>query len=160
MVLLMIILLSFCAIYFTRLLYSGKMPVAAIFVVVLYIYMVAWIYSIFVIDIADLGFSDTESRLSLLHGSIIYHSFVDITAKASVIPLGILESFVVILSVAVVAGLIVAFHGIFEITKYVLSKCHHIKLFSFSKRNKTGHSYYHNGYSSYCILRLHCRMNC
>ncbi|MBS7263008.1 MAG: hypothetical protein KIG36_05320, partial [Eubacteriales bacterium] len=42
-----------------------KMKAAAISVAVLYIYLIAWTYAVFVLDVADLGFSDTETRISL-----------------------------------------------------------------------------------------------
>lgn len=160
MVLLIMALVSLIAIYFTRLLSKKGMKAAALAVALLYFYLIVWTYAVFVIDIADLGFSDAETRISLLHGSNIYHSFVDITAKTSVIPLGFLESFVVVLTLALVAGFAVAFHGIFEITKYVFSKQSRMKFLAYSR------SFKHKIKSSLkelkpCeIIKINCRMNC
>jgi hypothetical protein len=160
MILVIIALVSLIAIYFTRLFFKKEMKAAALAVALLYIYLIVWTYAVFIIDIADLGFSDSETRLSLLHGSNIYHSFVDITLKTSVIPLGILEAFVVVLAVAVIAGFIVVFHGIVEITKYVLNKNNYLKLLCITKALKFKIINLFGGFSSVGILRLHCRMNC
>ncbi len=159
MIVLLILLWSLCAIYFAHLLSVKKMNIAAIAIIVLYTYVIAWIYAIFIIDVADLGFSDTESIISLLHGSEIYHSFVNITDKMSGIPFELLEAIAVVAVIVLVSGLAVAIHGFFEITKAVI--CATKKMAAkkakdlFCKvQNKPLHIF------SGEIIRLNCRMNC
>ena len=95
MILLLMILLSLSAVYFTRLLQQKGMKTASFMVAVLYLYLILWTYAVFILDIADLGFSERQTQVALLHGSNIYHSFVSITENMSVIPLELLEAIVV-----------------------------------------------------------------
>ena len=160
MILLLIFLLSLSAIYFTRLLTAKNMRAAAVSVAVLYIYLVAWTYAVFILDIADLGFSSSETRMKLLHGSDIYHSFVNLTDKMSAIPLVLLEAIVVVAVVILSAGFIVAFHGLFEITKAVINAAKEKTLFfeiyhRFAKCASASTELRQSN-----IIRLYCRMNC
>lgn len=160
MILLLIALVSLSAIYFTRLLSKKKMKAAAISVAVLYIYLIAWTYAVFVLDVADLGFSDTETRISLLHASDIYHSFVSITDKMSVIPLGLLKVIVAIAALVLAAGFSVAFHGLFEIAKAVIKAVKEKELFASVGEYRSKLAYILIPFSSTDIIRLYCRMNC
>ena len=159
MIIILIALWSLCAIYFTRLLTQRKMRAAAISVAVLYVYLIAWIYAIFILDAADLGFTEKETQISLLHGSGIYHSFVNLTSKMSVIPLPLLKAIVAVAAMTLTASIIVAFHGIFEISREIYRivkknrlETHHrtewrIKPYSVLGRKIP-------------IIRLYCRANC
>jgi len=159
MIVLFITLWSLCAIYFTRLLMKRTMRAAAISVTVLYVYVVAWIYAIFILDIADLGFADVETRLSLLHGSNVYHAFVQMTAKMSIIPLPLLKAIVSVVALVISASIIVALHGMFEIT---------FEIHKFFKNNKLAQTHKNeltknrsvNFTRAISIIRLHCRANC
>lgn len=159
MVIILMALWSLCAIYFTRLLTQRKMRAAAISVVVLYVYLIAWIYAIFILDAADLGFSDAETRLSLLHGSGIYHSFVSLTSKMSVIPLPILKAIVGVAAMTITASFIVAFHGIFEVSREIYRI---VKKKNLQIHHRT--EWKVNSYSApvrrISIIRLYCRANC
>ena len=160
MILLLIFLLSLSAIYFTRLLTAKNMRAAAVSVAVLYIYLVAWTYAVFILDVADLGFSSSETRMKLLHGSDIYHSFVNLTDKMSAIPLVLLEAIVVVAVVILSAGFIVAFHGLFEITKAVINAAKEKTLFFeiYHRFAKCASAFTELRQSN--IIRLYCRMNC
>ena len=129
-------------------------------VAVLYLYLILWTYAVFIIDIADLGFSEHQTQVALIHGSNIYHSFVRITESMSVIPLELLEAIVVVAVVVMVAGFSVAFHGVFEITKAVVKAAKEKQLFSFvghhGKIFQSVIASFRNG----SIIKLHCRMNC
>ena len=160
MILLVILLLSLVSIYFTRLLNKKKMKIASIMVAVLFVYLILWIYAIFIIDIADLGFSEYETRLSVLHGSDIYHSFVNLNANLSTLSLPFLHTIVFVCIVTLVGGFLVAFHGLYLLTKEVFEAVksnytwkNHIK----KNRYKTLWTTYTNNSQ---IIRLHCRMNC
>ena len=160
MIVLTIVLLSLCALYFTRLVSCKNMKAASISVVVLYTYLIAWIYIIFVLDVADLGFSETETRLTLLHGSDIYHSFVNLTDKMSVIPLALLEAIVAVAAIVLCASFVVAFHGLFEITRAVVNAAKEKRKVSSSESSK---SKIHGPFEAIIplnIIRLNCRMNC
>ena len=159
MIVILIALWSLCAIYFTRLLTQRKMRAAAISVAVLYVYLIAWIYAIFILDIANLGFSDAETRLSLLHGSGIYHSFVSLTSKMSVIPLPILKAIVGVAAMTLTASIIVAFHGIFEISREIYRI---VKKKRLETHHRTGWKpkVYSAPVRRISIIRLYCRANC
>lgn len=160
MIIMALILLSLVAVYFIRILSMKKMKVASLSVAVLYIYIVVWAYAIFIIDIADLGFADIESRIALLHGSNIYHSFIALTTKMSVIPLPILKTIVGVAGMILVAACIVAFHGIFEITRAVISVVKTKELFVISKDNRKEFRSIFEPQCEKKIIRMHCRMNC
>ena len=159
MVLVLITLLSHSAVYFTRLLSKKNMRAAAISVAVLYMYLIAWTYAIFVIDISDLGFTEVETRISLLHGSNIYHSFVRLTTQMSVIPLSVLKAIVAVVALTLVAAFIVAFHGLFEITKQI---CKYVResLKDFNRAFVHKIDTFSKPDIVYPILRLNCRANC
>ena len=159
MIVLLIARWSLCAIYFTRLFTQKKMRSATISVTVLYLYLIAWIYAVFILDIADLGFAETETRLTLLHGSNVYHAFVQMTAKMSVIPLPLLKAIVGAAALVLSASIAGALHGVFEITR---------EIYHFVKQNKleqTSRIEWAEKLSvlpvrSISIIRLYCRANC
>ena len=159
MILLSIILLSLSAVYFIRLLSRKNMRMAAVSATILYVYLVAWIYAIFIIDIADLGFTDTETQLTLLHGSSIYHSFVQITARMSFIPLSLLQVIVGVAALILTFALAVALHGVFEISRVIIrfykkTKVEAYKIFENAVRSlKTQ-------IKTYQLIRMYCRANC
>ena len=159
MILLLMILLSLSAVYFTRLLQRRGMKTASVMAAVLYLYLIAWIYAIFILDIADLGFAETETRVSLLHGSNIYHSFVQLNAKMAAIPLPMLKAIVAVAAMTLVAGFIVAFHGIFEISREI---CRFVKQYRYQQTHKT--EWVVNKGSvpvrAISIIRMNCRANC
>ncbi len=160
MIVVLIALTSLCAIYFTRLLSKRNMRVAAVSVAVLYVYIIAWTYAVFILDVADLGFSETETRLTLLHGSDIYHSFVSLTDKMSVIPLALLEAIVAVVGIVLFASFAVAFHGLFEITKAVVKAAKDKKKASIAEAIKNKILSYFGAIKPANIIRLNCRMNC
>ncbi len=159
MIILLIVLLSLCAIYFTRLLKKKSMKLAANAVATLYGVLIAWIYFVFVIDVACFGFKDTESRFSIILGSDIYHSFVDITAKMFNIPSGMLVAISIVSTLIFVFGLMVAFHGFFEIAKEIRYIAKKSKIVSYKKENKPALSNKPVIIKT-SIYRINCRMNC
>ena len=160
MIVLLMILLSLIAVYFTRLLQRRGMKTASVMVAILYLYLIAWIYAIFILDIADLGFAEAETRISLLHGSNIYHSFVQLNAKMAAIPLQILKAIVAVAAMTFVAGSIVAFHGLFEIAKAVVKVSKEKELFTSSNGNKQVIYKSFISFRTKSIFRILCRMNC
>ncbi|MCR5056225.1 MAG: hypothetical protein K6B54_04875 [Clostridia bacterium] len=160
MIILIITLISLCAIYFIRLLSKKNMRVASISVATLYINIIVWTYAIFVLDVANLGFSDSETPITSLIGSDIYHSFVNITNKMAFIPLGLLKAIVVVITVIFVASLAVTFHGLFEITRAVI-KAAKERPITIQSGNSKDKLYCYNGFIKRIrIFRLNCRMNC
>ena len=159
MIILLMILLSLSAVYFTRLLSKKNMRAAAITVAVLYIYLIVWTYLMFILDVADLGFLSGETKLSLLHGSNIYHAFVDLTAKMSVIPLPFLEAIVLVAVIILIAGFAVAFHGLFQITKQI---CKYVResLKKFNRARVLNILIPEIPQYDISILRMNCRANC
>ena len=159
MILLLMILLSLSAVYFTRLLTKKNMKAAAISVAVLYIYMIAWTYAVFVLDIADLGFAERETQVSLLHGSDIYHSFVQLTARMAAVPYELLEAIVGVAALVLFAGIAVAFHGVFEISREIYKTvCK-----NYVEKNKTEIRktvLYRLPVKTVSLIRLNCRANC
>lgn len=160
MILLLLALLSLSAIYFTRLLSKKNMRGAAISVTVLYFYIIVWTYAIFILDVAGLGFSETETRLTLLHGSDVYHSFVSLTDKMSVIPLALLEAIVAVVAIVLFASFAVAFHGLFEITKAVVKAANDKKKAYVAEASKSTITCFFGSIKPANIIRLNCRMNC
>ncbi len=159
MIVLLMALVSLSTIYFVLLLERKGMRTAATMLAVLFTYIISWTYAVFILDVADLGFTDVESGISLLHGSNIYHSFVDIAAKMSVIPLPFLEAIVLVAIIVFMAGFAVAFHGLFEITKQI---CKYIRD-GLKNRNKTHILKIMIPESPQyvvSILRMNCRANC
>lgn len=154
-----VILLSLCAIYFTRLLIKKSLKVAATAIATLYGFLIIWLYSIFVLDVASFGFSDTESSFSIILGSDIYHSFVDITAKMFYLPSGILVGITVVTALVFFFGLMVAFHGFFAIAKEISylvkkSKC------GVHKKDNNSACLIKPVFINTLIYRINCRMNC
>ncbi len=159
MIVLLITLWSLFAIYFTRLFTQKKMRAATISVTVLYLYLIAWIYAVFILDIADLGFAESETRISLLHGSNIYHSFVQLNAKMAAIPLPILKGIVAVGAMTLVAGFIVDFNGLFEISLVI---CRFVKQYRYLQTHKTEWAIKNKSVPvrAISIIRMNCRANC
>ena len=91
MIVLFLALLSLATLYFTRLLQRRGLKTGSVMVALLYLCLVVWAYAVFILDVADFGFAETETRFSLLYGSSIYHSFVELNAKLALVPLPLLE---------------------------------------------------------------------
>lgn len=159
MIILLMTLFSLSAVYFTRLLAKKNMKAAAISVAALYIYIIVWTYAVFIFDIANLGFSDSETQISLLTGSDIYHSFVSITGKMSVIPLPMLKAVVVVAVMTLLAGFMVAFHGIIEISREIYAFANK-SFHSFSARPEWSEKTVKQDVTKSSIIRMHCRANC
>ena len=159
MIVLLMALLSLSAVYFTRLLQRKGMKTASVMVAVLYIYLIAWTYAIFILDVADLGFAEKETLVSLLHGSNIYHSFVQLNAQMALMPLPLLEVIAGVAAFVVLAGIAVALHGVVEITRVI---CRFVKERRFEFANNTAWETAEYGVpaKTVSIIRLHCRANC
>ena len=159
MILLLMILLSLVAVYFTRLLQRRGMKTASVTVAVLYLYLIAWTYAVFILDVADLGFAEKETLVSLLHGSNIYHSFVQLNAKMALIPLPLLEAIVGVAALVLMAGVAVALHGVVEISRviYRFVQKNYVEL---NKKEYWVKKIIHPCVKSTCFIRLYCRANC
>ena len=160
MIIVLMILISLVSLYFTRFLSKRNMRAAAISVAVLYIYLVVWTYAIFILDIADLGFLEHETGLSLLHASDIYHSFISLTSRMSVLSLPILKAIVEVCILAVTGGLLVAFHGLFKFTVEFVKAIKSRKAYRAAKLIKSKTSSALSALSNIQIIRMYCRMNC
>jgi len=160
MVILLMILLSLCAIYFTRFLLKRKMKTASVMVASLYFYLIIWIFAIFILDALSFGYLDKETHTSLIYGSDIYHSFVNLNSTMSAMPLPIHKAIASIAAMTIITTIILVFHGLFEMTKVVISLLKNSKNNeSISKENeilKTATSLLRKKE----LIRLHCRMNC
>ena len=160
MIILLITLLSLSAIYYSRLLFRKEMKIASLMVGILYLYLFVWIYAILIVDLADLGFLENETRISILHGSDIYHSFVKMNGMMSVIPLSILKAIVAVATLTLVAGFIVVFHGLFEFTVEFVKAIKSKKAYHTTKPIKSKTSSALSALSNIQIIRMYCRMNC
>lgn len=160
MVILILLLISLCVIYFTRLLSGKCMRIAAISIVVLYVNIIVWAYAIFILDVANFGFSDSETPITSLIGSDIYHSFVSITSKMAYIPLGILKAIVIVAAIILIASLAVTFHGLFEITRAVIKAVKGKTINQLTGTGKDKLPSVTKCKKRVSILRLNCRMNC
>ena len=118
MIIVLMALLSLCAISFTYLLYEKKLKIGAIAVAILYFNIVAWTYLVFFVDVANLGFK--ESRSADLIGSVVFHSFSDFKELTSVMPteLHIATAFVAILvALIIILELVISSIRIYHYSK-------------------------------------------
>jgi len=159
MILLLLGLLSISVIYLVRLLSQKHMKVASLAVCVLYIAVIIWGYSIFIFDVASLGFNGSESFRSIIIGSDVYKSFLDLTSLMASLPDQVLHaiSYVAILIFAITVLVLV--HGTVSIAQAVilLGKKKAIS----GKKHPPKCEF---ELKSFCfitpVLRLNCRMNC
>lgn len=79
MIILMMLLWSLVAVSLVRFLYKKHMKWAALAYGVLYIVLTAWMYFLFAVDVAHLGFS--TAKASLWSAGSIYSAFADINAR-------------------------------------------------------------------------------
>ena len=128
MILVMLGLLSLSAIYFTRLLYKRQFKVGAIFVALLFFAIVAWTYFLFIFDAADFGFTEVQSRESILFGSNIYSSFVDLNAEMALLPTSILQAIVAVSMLAFSAAVIVVLDGLFRVAEKIYESLKSFKI--------------------------------
>lgn len=156
MIVALILLWSLCAIYITRFLYTKKFKIAALAYSVLYCYVLFWIYSMFAMDMSQFGIE--ASRLGMLQGSNVYHSFQTLTDLFYKLPTNIVISLVTV-CFAFCAALILLFiiSGIQiykEIRKIISS---HMSL----RQNKKDESViYENRYiCRKWLYLLNCRLN-
>ena len=159
MIVLLIALWSLCAIYFTHLLSKKGMKVAATAVTVLYSYVLLWATLIFVIDIADLGFSMTATRESVLHGSAIYHSITGLAAKLFELPMDFLISIIIVSLVVAGSAFAVIFVGGFraslEIARMV--KGAYVKI---TRSYRVRVHEIQRAHANVMLIKLYCRANC
>ena len=160
MIVVLMALLSLSAIYFTRLLQRRNMKVAAASVACLYIYLIIWIYAVFIMDVADLGFAEKETRITLLHGSDIYHSFVRLNVMMDKIPLPLLEAIAAVAALTFIACLIVVFHGFFEISCEIIRFVKQKEYYVFCNKIKQVVRSVALHRNKKTIRQLYCRANC
>jgi len=79
MIIVLMLLWSLVAVSLVRFLYRKRMKWAALSYGVLYMILTAWMYFLFAVDVAHLGFG--TSRLSLWNAGSIYSAFADINAR-------------------------------------------------------------------------------
>lgn len=79
MIIALLLLWSLVAVSLVRFLYGKRMKWAALAYGVLYIVLTAWVYFLFVVDVAHLGFGTT--KLSLWSAGTIYDAFADMNAR-------------------------------------------------------------------------------
>lgn len=159
MILLILMLLSLIAIYFVRLLYIKKMKHATLAVMILYLYLILWIYSMFLIDVFNLGLGNKETAWTLVFRSDIYNSFVALTERMNSLPIGILQAIVVVATVILVAGFSIAFTGLFQISREIYIRACKKYNFKIGKeiRNTISQVTFVRTFS---IIRMNCRANC
>jgi len=136
-----------------------NMRVAAVMTAILYCYLIVWFYIVFILDVADLGFTGSETVVSSIHGSKVYHSFVDMTERMSVIPLQLLKTIVGVIALILLLSISVVIHGTIAITKdvfYCSSK--NIEAFKNKKPNKV--EIPPKPEFKLSILKLYCRADC
>jgi|GEM_PF-2361310 len=160
MILLIIVLWSLSAVFITRLLSKKGMKVASILYTALYAYIITWIYLIFVIDVADIGFVYADMRESLIYGSDIYHSFGKLYDTMYLLPEEVLTSIVCVSVVVLVASLVVVFVGGWQVSREIYRnlKSNYIKFLRYIYKKR--------GWNNIIvlpampILSLFCRANC
>lgn len=79
MIIVLMLLWSLVAVSLVRFLYRKRMKWAALSYGVLYMVLTAWMYFLFAVDVAHLGFG--TSKLSLWNAGSIYSAFADINAR-------------------------------------------------------------------------------
>lgn len=79
MIIVLMLLWSLVAVSLVRFLYRKRMKWAALSYGVLYIILTAWMYFLFAVDVAHLGFGQT--KLSLWNAGSIYSAFADVNAR-------------------------------------------------------------------------------
>ena len=79
MIIVLMLLWSLVAVSLVRFLYRKRMKWAALAYGVLYITLTAWMYILFAVDVAHLGFG--ASKLSLWNAGSIYSAFADVNAR-------------------------------------------------------------------------------
>lgn len=117
MVVLMILLWCLSAVFITRFLERKKMKTAQIAYTVLFIYLLAWIFLIFVLDVKDYGFGPSGSKFGALYGSYSYQEFVNLAGALYQLPTSILVA-IIVACVAI---------GASAITVVILGGIHFIK---------------------------------
>jgi hypothetical protein len=159
MILLLLGLLALGFIYITRLLHNHGLKVATYAVAALFGFIVVWIYCVFIFDAASLGFNGKESWRSILIGSDIYRSFVDLNASMAVLPTEILHAITYVSAFILLITVFVIIHGLYlatiEILHYAKSKD-----MTKSRGGKIKSQLPSLIYIRVSVYRLYCRMNC
>ncbi|MCR5694352.1 MAG: hypothetical protein K6G89_05205 [Clostridia bacterium] len=159
MILLLLGVLSLTAIYATRLFSQKGMRAASIAVASFYAVIVAWVYFLFITDAASLGFNGTETWRSILIGSDVYKSFVDLTSAMSFLPSSILSSITYVSLIILISAILVIIHGTHAAIQDLIRYTHKVL-------NGSDHSIPKRVTLPQIInlkipvLRLNCRMNC
>ena len=103
MIIVLMLLWSLVAVSLVRFLYRKRMKWAALAYGVLYIILTAWMYFLFAVDVAHLGFG--TSKMSLWNAGSIYSAFADVNARLFAVSEDWLIA-VVFLSIAVAVSVI------------------------------------------------------
>jgi len=159
MIILLMTLLSLSTIIFTRLLFKKQMKIASISLAVLYVYLIAWTYVIFIFDVADLGFSEVETNIARLHGGVVYHSFVQLAARMDCIPLPLLGAIVEVVLLVLVLSIVVVVYGGIETSREII-RSFRKKILTHHKKIKTSIKNVGKFISHVSIIRMNCRANC
>ena len=125
MIVLMILLWCLSAVFITRFLERKKMKTAQIAYTVLFIYLLAWIFLIFFLDVKDYGFGFTSSKFAALYGSYSYHEFVNLTQALYQLPAGVLVAIIVACLAIGISAISVVILGGIHIVKAIIELAKH-----------------------------------
>ena len=159
MIIVILGLISLSAIYFTRFFYKRNSKIAATAIALLFAVIIAWTYFLFIFDVADFGFSDVHTRESLLFGSDIYSSFVNLNANMALLPTTILQTIVAVAALAFSASVMVILDGVFRVAGeiYRVFKAHKN---AFKKQPSRKTPLMEIKMPTVRLIRLYCRANC
>lgn len=156
MIVLLLALMSLCAISFTYLLYKKNLRLGAVAVTFLYANIVLWTYMVFIIDVANFGFR--ESRSSDLLGSTIFRSFTELRDSMSVMPEGL---HVATATVAILVAAIVILEFVISSIRIVHAISELYRKDSFHRKEKIikKEKLFKRELPIFRIYLLHCRLN-
>lgn len=163
MIILLIALWSFSAIYFTHLLFVKKMKVAAGLLATLYVYVLLWVYLLFVIDIGGVGFNLTVLRgNSILYGDV-YRAFNAIAVNMNSLSNEYLISIVVISILIAFSSILVVLDGSVRISKEIynrISKYFASDIINNKEKLSISLRMKQVLFNNTPIIRMNCRANC
>ena len=159
MILVILGLLALSAIYFTRYFYKRGYKIATMAITVLFVAIVVWIYFLFVFDMADFGFREIRTRESIMFGTDIYASFVNLNAILALFPTPLLYALVGVIMFTLIVSLIVIVDGFFRAAETIFKAFKTFKTVMRRPLNKLK-TVSIKIIPTVQLIRLYCRANC
>ncbi|MBQ7444403.1 MAG: hypothetical protein IJS71_00490 [Clostridia bacterium] len=160
MLVMILAMLFLSMLYLSNMFYKRKMRVALVSIVLFWAVIISWVYALLVLDVAQLGFLNSEERINFLYEFNPANIVRFLNEKSNVINTPVIKTIISVSTLAVTLGIVVVMHGVFEMTKEFICAASHLIKKAETRVSKKIFTAILPPMNRGGILIMICRLNC